>query len=383
MNMKNSTNMMGWLMNSTRHTVNASQCDAVCGVCIDLHGKSRTGPSLCFQDYYLAPIFFLLFAALAVRRAMQLNAIPTASEPQKFWEKKDFLLVAVSLVHSLYGFMMVHGGDSAEDSTTLYYGFMAATWCACIYIIVGEARRKQPRGTEIRIIFLVNMLQQLVRLRIGLLHIAFMKEDSTGSTSSMRAWSDIASFVLAFFMTIAGLLEPAGTSDRDAYGELSDLSDIGNVRLDGEKSDQDSDKFVKEKTTHPSGEFNASWFSQMTFEWLTPMLKKGKLEQLTDGDMYALLPQDTSENSGRRLRTAWLKQLTKNPEDPSLLEALKEVWMRDFMLSGFFKLINDSVVFVGPLLLQSLVQVLSLQPQLESRSNVRHCFTSAKVHTLT
>jgi hypothetical protein len=41
------------------------------------------------------------------------------------------------------------------------------------------------------------------------------------------------------------------------------------------------------------------------------MLKKGKLEQLTDGDMYALLPQDTSENSGRRLRTAWLKQLTK------------------------------------------------------------------------
>jgi hypothetical protein len=86
-------------------------------MCIELAGKSRTGPSLCFQDYYIAPVYALAVGLLLARRAKTLNGIPPAENPQQYWVKADFGLVALSILHSAYGMMMVEGGGSAEDST--------------------------------------------------------------------------------------------------------------------------------------------------------------------------------------------------------------------------------------------------------------------------
>ena len=96
--------------------MNSTHCEEVCGLCIELDGKSRTGPSLCYQDYYLAPLYTLFVLGLLARRGKALNEIKPADEPHKYWAKKDFVLVGVAVLHSLYGAMAVQGGDSAEDS---------------------------------------------------------------------------------------------------------------------------------------------------------------------------------------------------------------------------------------------------------------------------
>ena len=233
---------------------------------------------------------------------------------------------------------------------------MLATWGASLAVMVSEAHKKQSRGAELKIVYMLNSLMQLFRFRIGLLHMTFMEDDDTGMTSSSRAWADTFSFFLGLAVAVAGLMEPAGATDRNAYGEMSEIGETDKGLSSAEKA-------------HPCGEHNASWLSQMLFGWLTPMLKKGKEAQLTDAELYALLPQDTSSDAGERLLKTWLDQLTRNPEDPSLFQAMKEVWLGSFILSGFFKLINDSVVFIGPLLLQSLVQFVE-NPNIEDRSMV-------------
>jgi len=368
------------------------RCEEVCGICIDLDGKSRTGPSLCYQDYYLAPLYVLCVVLLLARRAKALNELAQADEPLKYYQRKDFILVGVAVLYSLYGLIAVQGGDSAEDNTviridllcfprahdptpaatvrlcaetdaagaiqTLYYGATLATWAGCMAVMVAEAHRKKSRGAELKIIYMLNTLMQLFRFRIGLLHMTFMEEDDTGVTSGSRAWADTVAFFLGLAIAIAGLMEPAGNSDRNAYGEMTEEDAAG-----AEKVLSSAEK------AHPCGEHNASWMSQMLFEWLTPMLKEGKEHQLTDAELFALLPADTSNDAGDRLLKTWLDQLTHNPEDPSLFQAMKDVWWGPFLLAGFFKLINDSVVFVGPLLLQSLVQFVE-NPKVEDRSMV-------------
>jgi len=240
---------------------------------------------------------------------------------------------------------------------TLFYGSMVFTWGASTAIMVAEAARKQPRGAELKIVYMLNTLMQLFRFRIALLHMAFSDPDSTGTTSDSRATADSFAFVVGCLVAIASLLEPTGRTDKGAYGEMV------------EEEEMESRKVEKAASANPSGELSASWMSQMTFQWLSPMLVKGKKEQLTDSDLYALLPCDRSDDCGNRLLVAWLRQLRRKDGDPSLLQALKDVWMGDFLLSGFFKLINDSVVFVGPLLLQSLVQFVE-NPNVEDRSMV-------------
>jgi hypothetical protein len=194
-------------MNTTQ-----SHCTEACGICIEIAGKNRTGPSLCFQDYYLAPLFVAIVVTLLAKRVKVLSELPLAEPPRQYWTSKDFCLVVVLAVHSVYGLLMVEGGDSAEDSTTVYYGTMVVTWGASIAIMMAEGFRKQPRGAELKIIYLFNTLFQLFRFRIALLHMAFMKSDDTGTTSDSRAWADSFAFVVGCFVAIASLLEPTGVS---------------------------------------------------------------------------------------------------------------------------------------------------------------------------
>jgi ATP-binding cassette subfamily C (CFTR/MRP) protein 1 len=231
---------------------------------------------------------------------------------------------------------------------------MLVIWVGCLALMRAEVLADQPRCAEIKIVYMLNTAQQLFRFRIALLHMTFGGALDSGMTSSSRANSDVFCFVLSLGVAVTGLLAPTRRSVRTSYGEMTE-----DAPAHREKS-QDA---------HPVGEHDASWLAQMVFSWMTPMLKKGKEEQLTDSALTQLLQEDTSNETGNKLLVAWLKQLDSNPDDPSLLMALKDVWGSQMILSGFFKLINDSVVFVGPVLLQALVQFVE-NPNVSDRSMV-------------
>ncbi|KAJ1487214.1 hypothetical protein T484DRAFT_1787346, partial [Baffinella frigidus] len=81
---------------------------------------------------------------------------------------------------------------------------------------------------------------------------------------------------------------------------------------------------------------------------------------------------DTSENTGKALIVSWNHQKAKNPDNPSLFQAFSDVYLGMFIQTAFWKFINDTVVFVGPLLLQSLIAFIENggKPGAEERSVV-------------
>lgn len=115
-------------------TMNVTECEKdVCDLCIIMDDKVRTGPSLCYQDSYLAPLYVVAIGLLLARRARALNAMTPTSDHLKYWEKKDFIITAVLVLHSLYGFLNVAGGDAAEDNTvSVPASPVPAPYLACI-----------------------------------------------------------------------------------------------------------------------------------------------------------------------------------------------------------------------------------------------------------
>jgi hypothetical protein len=60
-------------------------------------------------------------------------------------------------------------------------------------------------------------------------------------------------------------------SDLHAYGEMAELED---------KTEGKQNAGEKTVSSDNGGEGRASWMSQMTYEWLSPMLIKGTKQQL-------------------------------------------------------------------------------------------------------
>lgn len=49
-------------------------------------------------------------------------------------------------------------------------------------------------------------------------------------------------------------------------------------------------------------------------------------------------------------------ELVGTDTEPSLFKALRMTWNYDFWVAGLWKLVNDMVVFIGPLMLQALIR---------------------------
>jgi hypothetical protein len=49
-------------------------------------------------------------------------------------------------------------------------------------------------------------------------------------------------------------------------------------------------------------------------------------------------------------------ELVGTETEPSLFKALRMTWNYDFWVAGLWKLVNDMVVFIGPLMLQALIR---------------------------
>lgn len=99
-------------------------------------------------------------------------------------------------------------------------------------------------------------------------------------------------------------------------------------------------------------------WNTLTFGWMDPLLRKGSQKALEIDDLPQLLPPDQAEAVYRRFRAAWAKQLDE-VETPSLVAALAQGFGAPFAFAGCIKLVHDSSLFLGPLLLNRLIRFLA------------------------
>ncbi|KAK1756041.1 P-loop containing nucleoside triphosphate hydrolase protein [Echria macrotheca] len=98
----------------------------------------------------------------------------------------------------------------------------------------------------------------------------------------------------------------------------------------------------------------ATVFSLLTFSWMTPLMKHGYSQYLTEEDLWGLAKKDTTKVTGEAFNKAWEHEL-KHRKHPSLWIALFRAYGGPYMLASVFKAFNDLSAFTQPQLLRYLI----------------------------
>ncbi|KAI0199662.1 metal resistance protein YCF1 [Astrocystis sublimbata] len=98
----------------------------------------------------------------------------------------------------------------------------------------------------------------------------------------------------------------------------------------------------------------ATIFSRLSFSWMTPMMKFGYKQYLTEEDLWGLSPDSTTRATGGRFESAWQYELAHRKK-PSLWIALFKAYGGPYTGAAVYKLINDLSAFAQPQLLRYLI----------------------------
>lgn len=98
----------------------------------------------------------------------------------------------------------------------------------------------------------------------------------------------------------------------------------------------------------------ATIFSRLTFSWMTPMMKYGYKQYLTEEDLWGLAWDSNTRATGSRFDKTWQYELAHRAK-PNLWIALFKAYGGPYVLAAVFKLINDLSAFMQPQLLRYLI----------------------------
>lgn len=101
----------------------------------------------------------------------------------------------------------------------------------------------------------------------------------------------------------------------------------------------------------------ADIFSVLTFSWMTPMMKFGYDNYLTQDDLWNLRRRDTTRATLDDLSQAWDQELTK--KKPSLWIALFKAFGGPYLRGTIIKSGSDMLAFVQPQLLRALIAFIN------------------------
>lgn len=97
----------------------------------------------------------------------------------------------------------------------------------------------------------------------------------------------------------------------------------------------------------------ADIFSVLTFGWMTPMMKYGYKQYLTQDDLWNLRTRDTTKVTGATMEESWSHELAK--KRPSLWLAMFRGFGGPYYRATLIKTISDALAFVQPQLLRLLI----------------------------
>lgn len=97
----------------------------------------------------------------------------------------------------------------------------------------------------------------------------------------------------------------------------------------------------------------ADVFSILTFGWMTPMMKYGYKQFLTQDDLWNLRPRDSTKATGEALEEAWTQEQQR--KRPSLWLALFRGFGGPYYRATVIKTLSDALSFAQPQLLRLLI----------------------------
>ncbi|KAK0755687.1 hypothetical protein N5P37_011766 [Trichoderma harzianum] len=109
----------------------------------------------------------------------------------------------------------------------------------------------------------------------------------------------------------------------------------------------------KERTV--SREHQASFFSKVSFAWMTPLMTTGYRRQLDKQDIWLINPDRASERLICQVKNAFHRRVRNKQQNP-LFWALHETFMFEFWLGGLCSLVASVLQVFTPFTLRYLIQ---------------------------
>ena len=143
-------------------------------------------------------------------------------------------------------------------------------------------------------------------------------------------------------------MEATNSKNADTLSSSAKVSNPNDTKIQNETTTT---------TSKTSPEFEANLFSRISYAWAKPLFRKAserhKANQgLEHEDLLPLAEADSGETIIQLFENAWNKQ---GPEKAKLSKTLYDVVKRRFVVAGFIKLLNSSLQFTFPLLLNSIL----------------------------
>eukprot|EP01132_Coremiostelium_polycephalum_P009679 gene9679-11876_t len=290
--------------------------------------------SKCFEDsvVMLIPAMFLLIFGFKRLYHLETKRPDISNLKQLFtdfqsWRQTIQLEVIVSILLVAWKILFLIVGISINRApyVILYSVVTFLQWLFSAWLVYLELKKGQSRSWEVRLFWIIAFITATVKLRTLTLAIF-------GQTKIEVKFIEYISFVggycLILILSITGVLFFDHTS--------------GYTNLD--KLEEDPEHSVEE---------NANLFSRLTFWWVNGVLRRGYKKSLEINEVPKLTKIDHSKELSDKFRVAWEHQLTL--PNPSLPWALSKAFGPHFYMAAIFKVIQDSLIFVGPILLGKVI----------------------------
>ncbi|KAL8836868.1 MAG: hypothetical protein Q9170_002759 [Blastenia crenularia] len=277
----------------------------------------------CFLDVWITSVacFGIVFGAGAIWYLLR-KRLPSPVNKNWHFYTKLAIIAALALTTSLQACIQI------EALPGIWYGdfrFWTSIITICSLAIVGTIqylehwRSRQPNGVAL-FYWLFLLIAYGVKLRSLISQQAFNSRLPYFITFCVTFGLACLEFVLEYFI-------PKKQSAYDALG--------------------DEDECPIEY---------ADIFSILTFGWMTPMMKYGYKEFLTQEDLWNLRKRDATRATGETLREAWELELEK--KRPSLWMALFRGFGGPYYRATLIKTVSDALSFAQPQLLRLLISFI-------------------------
>ncbi|XP_039049118.1 ABC transporter C family member 2-like [Hibiscus syriacus] len=211
----------------------------------------------------------------------------------------------------------------------------ALTWCSIFVMIVVETK---VYIREFRWFVRFGVIYTLIGEAVMLNLILSVREFYNSSILYLHS-SEVLSQVLF------GILLLVYIPDLDPYPGYTPMrtelvDDAGYEELPG------GEKICPER--------HVNIFSKILFSWMSPLMEQGYKRPITEKDVWKLDTWDRTETLNNKFQKCWAEE-SRRPK-PWLLRALNNSLGGRFWWGGFWKIFNDLSQFVGPLILNRLLE---------------------------
>eukprot|EP00936_MAST-01D_sp_MAST-1D-sp1_P000713 g713.t1 len=267
-------------------------------------------------------------------------------------EFMSLLLVGVNgaLLCSLPGDAEGGIASTGNDGEHAVLGAACATasWGISTVVLLLERTRGLRVCRSLRLWWLLAFVVSVIRFRTDLI------QAKNGDRGSLH----VVAFVPHLVLGIIAILSPDTLTNEGYHMDGNALPTPSErwlaERAAAETGGADDDDLSSRALFRRNPEATASFFERITFWWLNGTMRRGAAAGhfLEVDDLHQLQSLDCTSRSYATLARAW------DRERPSFFYALARAFGPYFACTGLYKLLNDIVVFINPMLISALVNFI-------------------------